>query len=142
MLDTDILAALTATLQQHIWIVGVNETDLPFFTSDHPVVRIPHLKDAVLSLSGLRSPGIEIAFPLGPKYILMLCERTVHNAAVNLDRKRLSMTRDNLTYYNSHQVRQSTRFVYSRTSSFDLRREMLLQDPRLSEIDRPRVIVE
>jgi len=47
---------LSKIFVKHKWIIGVNQTDIPFYTSDHPVAKIPyfgssHLRSAVLDNS-------------------------------------------------------------------------------------------
>ncbi|MEH2362388.1 DUF4238 domain-containing protein, partial [Nostoc sp.] len=38
---------------KHKWSIGVNQTDIPFYTSDHPVVKIPYFE------TGYASKGVE-----------------------------------------------------------------------------------
>lgn len=76
-----VVQAIASALLEHIWLVGVNQTGQPPpYTSDNPVVRKAHKKDPydIRSYAGFGSEGIEIALPITPKHILMLCERTFH----------------------------------------------------------------
>ena len=37
--DPNVVEKMAASLDRHIWVVGLNHSDHPFYTSDHPVVR-------------------------------------------------------------------------------------------------------
>jgi len=131
-----------AILHNHIWIVGANSTRQPFYVSDHPVVKWRHLPSPNTSLHtnmGIASPGIEIAFPLSPKYILLLFDRFIFDEFKSKDGTLWKMTEENVTYYNSLQVRQSYRQVYCLTNTFDLAKEMCQADPALNNPERPRL---
>jgi hypothetical protein len=72
MFNQTIQNELINALCQHIWIVGINDTPQPFYTSDTPIVKRSHFNEPGKSHTGLGSPGIEINFPLSPKYALKL----------------------------------------------------------------------
>ena len=135
---------LTKVLQNHIWLLGVNNTTQPLYTSDHPIVKMPHKKDPhqIQSHSGFASEGIEIALPLTPKYILILCERTFHKHFVSKDGRSIALDSNGVTYYNSLQVSQSYRQVYCSSNSFVLAKEMCNQHPELCEPDRTRILID
>jgi hypothetical protein len=115
---------LLQILAHHIWIVGVNQTTQPFYTSDNPVVMWPHKQHPILSYSGLQSEGIEIAFPLSSRYILALLERTFHADLEALDCSSMPIENDGVVYYNGLQVAGSYRWVYCQTDSFGLAEEI------------------
>ena len=41
--DTEFKESLIKILDSHIWLVFKNITDTPYYTSDHPVVKTPHV---------------------------------------------------------------------------------------------------
>jgi hypothetical protein len=45
---------LSNTFLKHKWLIGVNQTHIPFYTSDHPVAKIPHIQ------AGYDSDGLEV----------------------------------------------------------------------------------
>jgi hypothetical protein len=114
------LDELMQILAHHIWIVGENQTTQSFYTSDNPVVKIPHKHDPILSCSGLESEGIEIAFPLNSRYILTLLERTFHANLEALDCDSMPIDENGVEFYNGLQVFDSYRWVYCSTDSFGL----------------------
>jgi hypothetical protein len=42
VLDAELVNDIIKALVDHIWILGVNATALPLYTSDHPVVKLAH----------------------------------------------------------------------------------------------------
>jgi hypothetical protein len=116
--------SLVQILVHHIWIVGVNRTTQPFYTSDNPVVIWPHKQHPILSYSGLQSEGVEIAFPLNSRYILALLERTFHANLEALDCDSMSINEDGVVYYNGLQIAGSYRWFYCSTDSFGLAEEI------------------
>jgi len=137
--------AVANALRKHIWLVGVNQAERPLYTSDHPVVRRAHKKDPyqIRSYAGLASEGIEIALPMTPKYILILCERTFHKHLATKDGGLMLLdNHEYIKYYNSLQVAQSYRQVYCPSDNFHLAKEMCKTHPELCEPGRARVLVE
>jgi predicted DNA-binding protein len=59
ILDLDMIEKMSTCLECHYWVVGINESDHPFYTSDHPVVRRANLYDGARLMFGPRDPGIE-----------------------------------------------------------------------------------
>jgi len=141
LFDPRLHAAFVATLLEHIWFVGLNGTPQSLYTSDHPVVRIPHKDDPLISYAGFGSEGIEIAFPLTPKHVLVLCERAFFREFAHLDCGSLALNTENVTYYNSRQVIESYRHVYSKDDDFDLAERICRDHPAVSRPDRTRVEV-
>lgn len=122
------------TLDNHIWIIGINDTTHPVYTSDNPVVMYPNKEG-----SGLASEGIEIAFPLTPKYILMILERTFFKSLEALDCKPTYLRDGDLFLYNSSQVFQSYRQVYCQSNDFSLAEKICEEVPEACNPDRNRI---
>jgi hypothetical protein len=111
-------------LLNHIWIIGINRTAQPFYTSDNPVARWAHKNHPLRSYSGLRSEGVEIAFPLTPKCILALLERTFHTDLEVLDCGFMPIDENGVVYYNGLQVFDSHRWIFSPSNDFTLAEEI------------------
>lgn len=127
-------------LKNHIWLVFKNETSQPFYTSDNPIVKKAHIIDKFFSYEGYASLGIEIVFPISPKFILVLCEREYFKESENLENMKISLSDINfINYYNSLQVVKSYRQVYATTNSFEIVKDLLLKMPNSFDIDRKRV---
>ncbi|PIC78746.1 hypothetical protein CSV75_14765 [Sporosarcina sp. P18a] len=128
-------------LLNHIWTIGINETGMSFYTSDNPVVKYGHKKDAFFSNAGIASPGIEIAFPISEKLILILRDKSYFGVDAELlyGNKFIRMEEENVIFYNSLQVTQSNRQIYSSNPDFELINKMKEDNPgaliRKSKID-------
>lgn len=132
-------SALCESLGEHLCLIYKNATDMPFYTSDHPVAKIPNIISSVRSFAGWGSKGIEIAFPLSPQYLLVLCERSYFQKMEHLNYQILELQDvQNIIYYNSLQVNDSYRFIYSSSPDFSLAQEMVSAHKELSDPNRKR----
>lgn len=128
MFNEETLMKFSSVFLNHIWLVMVNNTDLPFYTSDSPITKYAHKKsNGLMSNSGLASPGIEITFPISSKLSISILERSFFN--------KLSLTgientfyaindRKDIIFYNWLQVINSYRQVYCKENSFEIINEM------------------
>lgn len=108
-------------LKNHIWIIGINKTTQPFYTSDNPIVRRAHKTHPIRSFTGFGSQGIEVAFPLSSRCIILMFEKTFFKKFVDLDCKSIPIFTENaVKAYNELQVLQSHRQIYCMTSEFAL----------------------
>jgi len=128
-------------LSKDIWAVGVNVSEQPLYTSDNPVVKQAHLDESRESFSGWCSPGIEIAYPLTSRYVLILWDGNVYDKLRNRDGRLFALTSDNVTYLNSLQVMQSYRQVYCSAPTFDLVEQVCIEHPNLCSPDRYKIQV-
>lgn len=143
ILDKDFVLKLTDIVHNHIWIVAVNLTSSPFYTSDHPIARRPHIEHPFLSMSGYASKGIEIAYPLSSKFLLSMCERTYFADFAAKDGQTLDLPSDqNIIYYNSLQAYSSDRFMYCERDDFAFAKRVCDKDPEFRNPARDRVSVE
>ena len=125
MADTEFQNEIVLHLYNHIWLLGLNNTAKPLYTSDHPAVKKAHIRSRPFSYDGVGSQGIEIAFPLTPNHILILRERSYHQSSALHDGKTIELTEGNVTYFNSLQVQRSYRQIYCSTDDFALVHQML-----------------
>ena len=140
--DNGLKSALCDSLQKHICLIYKNATDMPFYTSDHPVSKRANIISPVRSFGGWASEGIEIAFPLSPRATLILCDRTYFHQLEHLENQVLELQdTQNVIYYNSLQVNDSYRFIYSSSRDFALAEEMVIAHKDLGNPDRQRTEV-
>ena len=142
LLDIKRIEEMALTLQRHIWLVSVAPAKRALFTSDNPIIKLPHASHPVLKMSGFSSPGIQIVYPLSPNHSLNLFERTFWKEFERFDRKvfDIPLADANIDFDNSIQVQHSARFIYCREDNFSLAREMCnktpeLRNPHLPELD-------
>ncbi len=138
LLNIPLVEELAAVLLKHIWIVVENKTENSYYTSDHPVVVVPHGGTPVRPKSGLASTGIQVIYPLTPQYSLSLLERDFWMVFAPSDRRvhRKQIAKANVEFDNSVQVVQSTRFVYSQDGDFALVKDMCRENPELGNPQR------
>jgi len=123
----------------HFWFIGINETGKELYTSDDPVVVRAHKSHPLMSMTGIASKGVEIAFPLTPKLILILFERSFHCDLNNRPYEHITLNEEDVIYYNEMQVEQSRRQIYSNQGDYALARELCQQYPEFCDPARPRV---
>lgn len=116
-------------------------------TSDNPVVVIPHKESDIFSYAGIASEDVEIAYPLDPYHILLMYHQSHYKknpllASFLEDRTILPLFRDNVTFYNSYQVTNSTRQVYSFNDDFNLAKKICQDNPRYTNPNRSRVCIQ
>ncbi len=133
---------LSGALHNHIWIIGLNQTTLSFYTSDNPIAKRPHYNDPFFSMSGYNSKGIEIVYPLSPNLILCMYEKSCFAEYSKNDGMTLNLTDErNIIYYNAFQVYSSNRFIYSVKDNFEFAKQVCDRDPHYRNPDRDRVIM-
>jgi hypothetical protein len=118
-------------LSDHIWIIGVNDTGQPLFTSDHPVVR-----HSCLSSTGIASEGVEISFPLNSTAILIMREKRYFREFTKQDSKLFPLTLEDVEHYNRLQIYNSNRFVFCSVDCFELVQLICQHEPEICSEDR------
>lgn len=134
--DPEYAAHFAETFRAKIWMIGYNRTNMPFYTSDNPVVKFGHS-----GYSGFNSKGIEIFFPITTRLVLILkdpehfyFEIGNHNHFVELDDV-------DVAFINSLQVQQSYRYVFDKSGDFKLAIGLMERNPKLSDIRHKRFLM-
>ena len=134
MLDENVIMDTIHTLLNHYWVLVLNETSSPFFTSDNPLAKCPHKYDGLMSYSGIGSVGIELFFPLSPKIAIGMYEKSYHTEMRPYDRRFLKIiTPYFIDIYNINMMRCSIRSVISPNDDFAAITSAIKKDPRLAE---------
>lgn len=132
MFDPELLGGTIAILLGRVWWVGMTEQDQPWYTSDDPIIQRSLKAETAY---GLVSPGVELAFPLSPRYLLILQERThmqtVMPDLTTIEGKALALDSGIVAMYNKGQVRQSLRQVYSSLDDFTLAQAVCEAEPQI-----------
>jgi hypothetical protein len=140
--DQEAVERMSDDLKRHYWVVGINNTEHLFYTSDHPVVRRGNQTQGGRRLVGMLDPGIEFAFPLDSRHILLILERTHFADWRKNDRRGIVLSADHVRDYNSLQVMRSSQRVLCADDDFHLAREVCAAHPEVRDPNRPRVVVE
>jgi hypothetical protein len=127
---------------RHLWVVGVNDTAHPFYTSDHPVVRRGNLVHDGRRMVGILDPGIEFAFPLDSRHVLIILERTHFADWRRHDNKGTALTANQVRDYNELQVMRSSQRVFCSAADFELARQVCGDHPEVRDPARPRMRVD
>ncbi len=126
----------------HTWILGVNKTPKPLYTSDQPVVRFAHLKDPILSNEGFALPGIEVVFPLDSDHLLIMRDKSAPGGNPSNEGSVETLNEELVRFYNGMQLEQSRRQIYCREDAFELASEMCDADPDLTDPGGHKVTVQ
>lgn len=117
-------------LFSHVWFIGINLSDLPFYTSDHPVVQFSHSKNNNFDSSGIASYGTEIVFPINEKLVINMIEREFwKDNKIQYENCYTFLNKDNVTFYNYLQATQSNSQIYSSNLDFATVKEILKKSP-------------
>jgi len=134
------LPGLGDILNNMKWVLLVNGTANPYWTSDHPVNRNNPIDLAPYGNLGLRSPGIEIYFPLSTRLALMICDPS---GPGHLFPNKFNVTNEqNVIFQNHLQVKTSTRHILSPNKDFSLAQRMLKEHPEIGITHRQRMRVQ
>lgn len=131
ILDPEVALHIAETLVDHIWVMCVNKTSVPFFTSDDPVVRIPHKQDGFHIYSGFASEEIEIAFPISSSLLLCMYDKNAYGHLF-CDRQFYEMKNtEEINYYNMFQVIDSYRCIFAVRDHFATAKKYCEDHPEL-----------
>lgn len=118
------------------WILILNKTGLPLWTSDNPVTLFNSIDNPYRGNLGLTSEGIEIHFSVAPNIYLLICDPVSFKLEPN---KKATRDYRSIIREKCLQVNQSTRFLFSPDDKFDFAKTMIKRNPKLKDPDRERV---
>lgn len=142
--DPTVLKEHADILDAHFWIILKAVRGYTFLTSDHPACKKANMHKPFRSMSGIRSKGIEIIFPLSPEYCVCLYERTffekkLHQFRSVEDRVRELKDPANMDYYNHLQIMRSNRFLFGASDDFTFARTVCTEEPQWRNQSRRRI---
>jgi hypothetical protein len=109
ILDKGLNSNITKIFANHIWFFGINSTSIPLLTSDTPIVIKPYQNHGL----GIDSYGVQVAYPISPKYLLVMHENSYWSDLKSFDRKSINLTKNCVISHNKLQKDQCYRQVYS-----------------------------
>ena len=126
-------------LSSHVWFIGYIPESLALYTSDHPVAISSHENHPGRGV-GLGSYGVEIAFPLSSRFVLMMYDRGMFgNAFEGRENMVVRLTSENVVYVNAKQVQRSYRQIFCSVDDFSLARNICKKNPDVCDPNRKRV---
>jgi uncharacterized protein DUF4238 len=129
-------------LSDYFWIVGIAPEGQSLYSSDNPVVRRANRWAGDVPLLGVDDPGVEFAFPMSPRHLLMILERQHFASLAKYDGKTMPLSDRQVADYNRLQVWKSFRQVFAKCDDFTLAREACCERPDVCQPDRVRAVVE
>jgi len=117
------------------WAIGENNTKMPFWTSDHPVNRYNPIDFSPYGNLGLLCRGIEVSFPLTPRIQISFCDPIEYF----FNPEKSVCIEDNVLFYNTLQLRSSTRHIFSINSDFTIAKKWLTEYPSSAKLDKERI---
>lgn len=142
MTNPEAIRSLGGVLRGHIWVVCRNDTEQPFYTSDHPVTSYSAKDRRWMQGTGLAMPGVEVHFPLSPHIDILMLEPVYHHEQAMRDGHVEPVPLSMVTRANCLQVCGCTRQVFAPTECFNVAKQFLTDCPEACVVDRPRVRVE
>lgn len=113
----------------HTWLLGINETGHPLYTSDTPLVKKHYIDHPYCT--GWASPGVDISFPLSPRRVLIIREKTFFPEYAPYDRQVCPLNIKDVEHFNKLQVIHSHRQIFSQADSFDIAEQLCKERPEL-----------
>lgn len=112
-------------IKDFIWFIVVNETNIPFYTSDNPVVMKDNYANTYVLNTGNTSKGIGIIYPLNSKYLLAIRENGFFIDNEMFENNMLHCSKeDGVRFYNALEIMNSHRHVYSSDKEFKIIAEL------------------
>lgn len=136
-LDIDTILDLSVAFLNHIWVIYINHTKIPFWTSDSPVA-FNNIPSGIMANKGITSKGIEIYLPLSGKVCLALYDREVYEEVFALktslkDRFYLQANEKLVERCNMIQVKECNRCVYAEVDDFSIAEKACRDYPALTK---------
>lgn len=152
-------------LNEMSWKLCVNETNEPFWTSDHPCAGYNELEpEPFIGNMGLKCKGFQLHFPISDKLLLILMNPDIKLSDLkrfrNIDEKMKKFIEkisnkinpnmadlfpelefvnvDRVIFENNLQVVSSTQFIFSNNNNFKIADDFLAINPIYKNKDRSR----
>ena len=136
----DIAEGIENIIKYYKWILCINNSEIPFFTCDNPVVKKANLNNPFYS-NGFNSKGIEVYYPISPKYAICIIEPSYlkEKAPDLLDRTIWNFSKENVIHYNDLIVKNATSQIYSNKNEFTWVEKRLSDTPSVGDKSRKRI---
>jgi len=140
LLDMEQIQNMASIIDAHIWVIHRAKSGQTFLTSDNPFSKRGHIQHPYRSFTGIASKGIEIVFPISPDFCLCLVERSHFKSNEEKDGRLIELKLDdNMIYYNYHQIKSSTRYLFSNSNDFRFVQQVIQEEPLWKNPLRKRV---
>ncbi len=139
ILNINRIIELAQSFYNLTWVLGINKSSTPLLTSDNPIGTIPHVIHPFLPMNGIGSKGVEVFFPLSPKYLLLMYDGDYHKIS-SFDRRYYSIDDEkDIEHYNKMCAYNSAQYIISNEQGFEAVKEILADNPEAFR--KPRTIL-
>lgn len=122
----------TKLLLKMKWTLVINQTEIPFWTSDSPLIYYNSLPFNKYDGQGFERIGSELYFPLNPKLSLAILDERIYQ---EISDEIVVDNRDEIVFYNHLQVLNSKRFIFSTNDDFSVAQDLLATNLLLKNVD-------
>jgi hypothetical protein len=133
--NDEFINMLSEMISGQIWLFARNGTDVPFYSSDNPVLY--KTKDNKLWTSPKlpTEHGIQLVFPISPDCLLYVMEKEYWSSVTSYDGKisPVKFTEYMVEHENSGQVAMSKRFIFSCRNDFMFAKSYCSTHPEMFE---------
>lgn len=129
---------LAEIIYQMKWIISINRTKTPFWTSDNPIALHNEIDHSPYGNLGLKCTGIELHIPLTPNLLLITCDPITF---CNEPNKKILRDFRYIIREQNYQIRSSTRFLFSNQPNFYFAKTLIEENPRYKDPNRKRISV-
>ena len=142
LFDPDHMWEIAEGFRHLLWVIGDSGTAQPFYTSDEPVARRANCTVNSAPAVGILDPGIEYAYPLNSKFILLMVDRHTFPGLQQSELKTISLSESQIERYNGMQVMKSGKYVFCQKDDFTLAQRLCEEHPIICDPDRERARVD
>ena len=137
LLDKKKISDLSKFLSNTEWVIGINNTNIPLFTSDHPLVKYNYNNTSY----GTGYSCDEIIIPLSPKYLLSMFPALSKGVEFlnNENYMVQELKKEDVIFYNHLQVIKSYNYIFSNTNEFYMMQKYLKRSPEAKKPLRSRI---
>ena len=136
--DINFISDMAKSFLNLTWMLGLNETGIPLYTSDNPIGLYPHVYNGDIAMCGPSSEGIEIYFPLSPKHILIMVDSKYYKSLSKYEKKyKVLDSAEIIERYNTLCICNSEQYVYLNNDDYSFIDTILDENPQI--ISAPKV---
>jgi hypothetical protein len=127
-------------LATFVWVLTANHSDVPYWTSDNPVLVKDRESKHWLSGPRVFDTGVQVIFPVSPVHMLYCMEPEGWASTKRFDGSisPVTITDYMVQHENSGQVGMSTRWVFAPDRDFSFATEFCERNPWIKHPDRER----
>ena len=140
LIDSNSMESIAESFYYLTWNMCLNKTSTKFYTSDNPIVPIPHYNSPFRSGIGLRSMGVEVFFPVSPDCALIMCDGRYHKIE-NFDRRIITCDDPTIiSSYNSKTAVHAEVDIYSQNGDWETVRQLMKNTPDVFMMPRTTIV--